>query len=104
MKSREIILKGYSYFGGCCLIKFTESGWEVLEDSREVKDGYLHVDDESPEEISEKVCETLIKYFYQHDMELPGIGSTPQEKYLRNYTREEREKIGNNMGKVFYNM
>lgn len=103
MKATEIILRADSYFGGDCKIKFTETGWEVLEDTRKVKEGYLHIDEDSPEEISEKVCETLIKYFYQHISELPGIGATPQTKYLYMYSREERERIGNNGKRAFYN-
>lgn len=104
MKSAEITLKADSYFGGTCEVKFDENGWELINDTRNGKDGYLHVADNAPEEITEKLCKNLIKYIYQHEAGIfPGLGATPQSKYLSGYSVEEKEKIGNNGKRAFYN-
>lgn len=103
MKATEIILKADSYSGGACEVKFNESGWELINDTRNCKDGYLHITNDAPEEITEKLCEILIKYLYQHEAGMPGLGATPQSKYLSGYSIEEMEKIGNNGKRAFYN-
>lgn len=101
--SKEVVLTAYSYFGGRCEVKFTESGYEVLCDTRKCKDGYLHVSDGAPEAVTPAVAEQLIKYFYNHKAELPGLGATPQSKYLAGYTLAQREAIGNGGKRAYYN-
>jgi len=106
MKKSNTILKAHSYFGGICTVEFTENGWRILEDTREkCKDGYLHICDESAEEITNKCRDVMLNYFYNHrkeNPETPGIGATPQEKYWYGMSIEKMETIGNNGKKSFY--
>jgi hypothetical protein len=85
-------------------VEFTESGWAVIEDSREVKVGYLHITEDSAEAITDACRDTMIRYFYQHDENTPGIGATPQKKYWGDLTREDLERIGNSGKRGYYNI
>ena len=96
------VLKAYSHFGGFCLMRFTEDEFSVLSDCRKGKDGYLHVFEDSAVAITDRVRNVIIKYFYNHDRGLPGIGATPQDKYFKGLTREQLEDIGNGGAKGYY--
>jgi hypothetical protein len=103
----------YGVDGGECIIEFTETGYNIIKDTRathkidflneEFKGGYLHICEESAEEITEACRNQIIKYFYNHDKLLPGLGATVTERYFKGLTREEAEKIGNEGKKAFYN-
>jgi len=99
------ILRATSYFGGHCLVSFSETGFEVIEDTRDYKDGYLHIFENSATAITDACRNQIIKYFYNHrsfDVNSPGIGATPQHQYFSNLSIEEMENIGNNNKKCFY--
>ena len=44
----------------------------------------------------------MLKYFYNHDRDLPSIGGTPQDRYFKGLTVEQREYIGNGGNKGYY--
>ena len=99
---------------GECVIEFTETGYNVIHDTRtvhrvdfldkEYKEGYLHICEESADEITEACRNQIIIYFYNHDNNLlPGIGATVTECYFEGITIKEAEKIGNNGKKAYYN-
>lgn len=93
--ANELILNAGDQYGNSCTVKFTEHGWEVLDRTEKKSLGYLHVDFDSPKNVTSGVCESLIRYSYCHEEGLPGLGGTPQQKYLYNYSAEDRERIGN---------
>lgn len=95
-------LTAYGYFGGECVVEFTESGYSVLSDTREIKTGYLHICDDSADAITDACRDQIIKYFFTHERPEPGIGATPQKKYFSGMTTEEFEAIGNNGGRGVY--
>jgi hypothetical protein len=94
---KETVLTARSYFGGSCRVKFTEDGYEILSDDREVQEGYLHVYPESAEAITEACRDQIIKYFYSHDVwgGEPGLGASPQTQYFGGLSLSDREAIGN---------
>lgn len=95
-KATQITLTAHSYFGGECVVRITESGYDVISDTRTVSDGYLHLDDNSPEQITDALRDSMLRYFFNHPLNsTPGIGATPQ-KYFRGLSILEREQIGNN--------
>lgn len=105
--------KGVNYE---CIVRFTEHGYDILVDTipthrieflnKEKKAvAYLHIYEDSAEEITESCRNQIIKYLYQHDNDLmPGIGATVTERYFKGLTRYEAEKIGNDGKKAFYNL
>lgn len=98
-----VTLQATSYFGGQCTIEFSETGYTVLEDTRKANDGYLHLISDSPESITIACRSQLIKYFFNHPKELPGLGGTPQRRYFQNIKDiNEFESIGNNGKKGVY--
>lgn len=98
------ILKANSYFGGTCVIQFTETGCEIISDTRRVKDGYLHICEKSADAITDACRDSIIKYLYSHDVAtLPGIGETPQAAYFKGLSRSDTERIGGVDGTVYYN-
>lgn len=88
------------------IIEFTEDNWTVVEDTRSPDDnlrGYLHwYEDISAEEITDKVRDQIIKYYYNHPDNLPGVGATPQKRYMKGLSIEERERIGNSGNPAWY--
>ena len=117
IKSKTTILTAYPYMipevgralypDGCqIVIEFTETGYRVIKDNRPTGyniSGYLHIEDGvSAEEITDPVRDQIIKYYYNHPQNLPGIGVTPQRQYLKGIGHKEREAIGNNMEQGFY--
>ena len=105
-----------STWGGRIVMEFDESGWRIIEDTR-CKDsvgGYLHIGsaedgDISADEVTEKVRNNIVKYFYYHGsivfqnpQRLPALGATPQKQYLSELSIEEREEIGNKGNRAFY--
>lgn len=79
-------------------VEFSEEGWRVLKDNRPTgykPTGYLHVNDMSAESITDEVRDEIVKYYYQHPKNLPGIGATPQRQYMRGLSIDDRERIGN---------
>lgn len=103
MKATSTVLTAYGYKYGKCVIEFTEKGYNVIEDNRDIKVGYLHVyeNEGSANEITDLVRDQIIKYFYNHDIDLPGIGSTPQKLYMQGLTLSDREKIAG-VSKAYY--
>lgn len=101
MKSKTTILRAYCTTGGSCTILFDEIGWKVLNDTRQSNLGYLHMCEESAPEITEKCRNSIIRYFYGHAPELPGLGASPQQAYWKNLSIKNIEDIGNN-GKMSY--
>jgi hypothetical protein len=112
-EQNETILTANEDKGEWVSIKFDETGWEIVEDTRKDKgksSGYLHcyfnsalVVPVSARAVTEAVRDQMIKYYYNHDIwSLPGIGATPQRRYFRDLTTEEREAIGNNGKKCYY--
>ncbi len=99
----KTVLKAESYFGGECIIEFNETGFEIIKDDRQCKDGYLHIINESANEITEACRNQIVQYFYNHSREAPGIGATATDRYFKGLTRDEAEKIGNEGKKAFYN-
>ena len=88
------------------IIEFTEDGWQVIEDTRKPDDkltGYLHwYEDISANEITDAVRDQIIKYYYNHPRNLPGVGATPQKRYMQGLSIEERERIGNGGDAAYY--
>lgn len=87
-------------------IEFTEDGWRVLKDNRPTGYnvcGYLHViEGVSAEAVTDAVRDQIIRYYYNHPKNLPGIGATPQTQYMNGLTIEDRERIGNDGALSFY--
>lgn len=101
--AREVVLRSYGYtHGGYCDVRIHENGWELLCDTTQGDQGYLHVTDSCPERVSARVCESMILYFYQHGSDMPGLGATPQTRYLHDYSIDEREAIGNSGHRSIY--
>lgn len=103
MKQTSTKLTSYCYFGGKAVIEFTESGFFVIEDSRESKTGYLHFDENSAGEITDAVRDQIIRYTVTHPQDLPGVGVTAQQKYFSGLTIKDIEQIGNDGKRVFWN-
>lgn len=112
MKSNSTKLASYPYMvdrhkpQAEIIVEFSESGYRVLSDTRETGyniNGYLHCyDDLSAVEITDAVRDQIIKYYYNHPDNLPGIGATPQRQYMSGLSIEQRETIGNNGEQTFY--
>ena len=97
-------------------MEFDESGWRVVKDTRSEGSvgGYLHIGqiedgDISADEVTEKVRNNMIKYYYHHGSivfdnpkKLPALGATPQRRYMSDLSIEEREEIGNKGNIAFY--
>lgn len=96
MQESTITLTAQSYFGGIMTVRFDESGWQIVADTRKVSDGYLHIDDTSPADITRALRDTLIRYLYSHGPDMPGLGRTVQVRYFAGLSLAEREAIGNN--------
>ncbi len=96
------ILKATSYFGGSCLVEITETGWRVLIDDRNTKDGWLHICDLSAPAITEACRDQLLKYMYIPCTSVPGVGASPQRQYLAGMSLAERERIGNDGKRAYY--
>lgn len=93
--ARNIVLTAHSPFGeGHTTIWFYEGGWEVIENTipKGGVQGYLHVDDSSPDFITDELAQTLREYWAYFDPELPGLGATPQSKYSLNCAEYAREQ------------
>ena len=60
-------------------VKFSENGWELMAEGSDR--GYLHVDYDSPDRITDKLKETLMTYWAETPDGWPGLGGTPQSKY-----------------------
>lgn len=88
------------------VVEFTESGYRVTKDNRPTGYnicGYLHIEDGvSADEITDAVRDQIIKYYFSHPQNLPGIGATPQTQYMSGLSLEERERIGNSGKRAFY--
>lgn len=117
MKETFTRLFGYPVIGdGRIVMEFDESGWCVVEDTRSDDSigGYLHIGqvedgDVSADEVTEKVRNNMVKYFFYHGgivfnnpKRLPALGATPQRQYMSELSMEEREKIGNKGNSAFY--
>lgn len=100
MKS-EIVLEARSDLGGACVIRFNETGYEVLSDDRQSRDCYLHLSDDIPEAITTACRDQLIKYLCNHPITLPGLGATPQ-RFFSGLTTADIERIGGG-GKMVWN-
>ena len=108
----EYFEKGLNYE---YVIEFTENGYNILKDTipthrieRLNKDkkavSYLHICEESAEEITETCRNQILKYLYTHDNDMtPGLGATVIERYFKGLSRAEAEKIGNEGKKAYYN-
>jgi len=108
----EYFEKGLNYE---CVIEFTENGYNILKDTIPThriewlnKDkkavSYLHICEESAEEITEACRNQIVKYLYTHNNDMtPGLGATITEKYFKGLTRDEAESIGNDGKKMYYN-
>lgn len=86
-------------------IRFTESGYEVLEKTcvGSGANGYLHCSEESAAYITSLCRDQMIQYFFNHNIdELPGVGRTVQRRYFAGLSTEEFEAIGNKGKKAFY--
>ena len=90
-------------YGGSCVVKFSESGYEVISDTRSVKVGYLHITDESAADITDECRNQIITYMFSHPDNMPGIGQTTMEQYFAGLTKADVAAIGNNGKKAFYN-
>jgi hypothetical protein len=101
-KKTSTILKAYSYFGGNAEVEIHEKGWGLLSDTREVKDGYLHIFDGSAEEITDACRDMMIRYFFRHGSDMPGLGATPQQRYFSALSIEDIQIIGNEGCKAYY--
>jgi hypothetical protein len=112
-EQNETILTAYEDKGERVSIKFDGTGWEIIGDTRKDKgksSGYLHCYFDSvpaapvsARAVTEAVRDQMIQYYYNHDIRsLPGIGATPQARYFRGLTIEEKEAIGNNGKKSYY--
>lgn len=117
MKETSTRLYGYPVIGtGRIVMEFAESGWSVAEDTRSEGSvgGYLHIGqiedgDVSADEVTEKVRNNMVKYFFYHGSivfnnpkKLPALGATPQRQYMSELSIEEREAIGNKGNQAFY--
>ena len=102
MAATSTILKA-SVGRGECLVKFSESGYEVIKDNRDIRVGYLHICTESSEQITDMCRDQIIKYMYNTPRKMPGIGTTVISKYFGGLTKAEAEAIGNGGKKVYYN-
>jgi hypothetical protein len=94
-------------FKGRAVVRFTEAGWELVEDTRDTTGvGYLHCyfegDYVAAKTVTEKVRNNIIRYFFKHELSLPGLGASPQEQYFQGLSREDRETIGNDGVKAYY--
>lgn len=80
-------------------IEFSPAGWRILKDERKDKNdvfcGYLMDTEDAPQTADPAACESLIKYFFDHPKTLPGVGEFVQKRYLKNYSIQDRERIGN---------
>lgn len=89
------------------LIEFGEQGYRVIRDTRPDGKGfagYLHCDPEiSAESITPAVRDTMISYYFNHPANLPGLGATPQRQYMQGLTMADREQIGNQGKRGYYN-
>ena len=86
----EIVLAdGYGW-----KVKFTESGWELLEQNPKNR-GYLHVNYDSPDYITDKLKEVVMTYWADHPREWPGLGGTPQTKYELSCSEFNKKRTGN---------
>ncbi len=104
-KSTSTRLIAYSLFGGQAVVEFTEQGWELIEDTREVKVGYLHIEDGvSAPAITDAVRNNMIAYFFSHPEGTPGIGATPQKQYWTGLNTRDLEQIGNQSKQGYYNL
>lgn len=99
--SQTTILTAY-WQGGGCRVEFSESGWTVLEDTRDINLGYLHCYDDSAEEITDDCRNQIIRYIFAHQKGLPGVGATPQHRYFRGLNTADIERIGNDGKRAFY--
>jgi len=65
----KITLTAQSYFGGAATVEFREDGCTLLEDTRAVNDGYLHLTDEQMDmpEPSPALREVIARYYAQSE-------------------------------------
>jgi hypothetical protein len=108
----EYFEKGVNYE---CIIEFSESGYNILNDTipthrmewlnKDKKSvSYLHICEESAEQITEACRNQIIKYFYNHNNDMtPGLGATVTGRYFKGLTHGEAETIGNRGKKAYYN-
>ena len=102
MKANTTTLEA-TYGNDSCIVMFTESGYEVVSDARKVKVGYLHINDDSSESITDECRNQIAKYMFNHPDNMPGLGRTAMEKYFVGLTKADVEAIGNDGKKAFYN-
>lgn len=83
----EITLVAWSYFAGECVVKIDESGYQILSDTREEKDGYLHTTATTPTVITDALMTQLIKY---HKMSgVVGFGATVFKAFFSKLSQKE---------------
>ena len=85
---------------GDTIIRFSEAGYEILHDGGDKS--YLHVCDESALAVTDACRDQMLRYYYTHDRNLPGLGSTPQTLYFRGLTIDQCEAIGNSGQRAYY--
>lgn len=85
-----------------CIVEFNETGFKVVQDTRRVKVGYLHICDLSAGEITDACRDQIIKYLFNHPAGLPGVGKTPQHKYFAGLKTVDVERIGNEGKNGYY--
>jgi len=119
MEETSTRLYGYPISGfGRIVMEFDESGWRVVEDTRSEGSvgGYLHIGqiedgDISAKEVTEKVRNVMVKYFFYHGSlaiddpqrkKIRPLGATPQKQYMSELSTDEREAIGNDGDREFY--
>lgn len=102
MTTNTTTLEAYGHRNGICKVAFSETGYEVVSDDRDIKIGYLHVTEESSESITDACRNQIIAYMFNHPDKMPGIGQTTMEKYFAGLTKADVEFIGNEGKKAFY--
>lgn len=108
MQSKSTRLTAYSLRNEAVIVEFTETGYVVVLDERKDPNGYsgyLHYyEGSSAESVTEAVRDQMIKYFFTHPENLPGIGATPQQKYWDGLSITDIERIGNDGKQGLYNL
>ncbi len=89
--------------GEICTIEFTEQGYNVISDARRIKIGYLHICEESADQVTDACRDQIVNYLFNHPQDLPGVGKTPQKQYFAGLSTADTERIGNKGKKAYYN-
>lgn len=72
-------------------VHFTEDGWEVIKIGNRASHGYLQVDDDSPDHITNDLKKILVEFWGREPDGMPGLGATPQTKYGLNCSEYAKE-------------